>query len=135
MEVARWKGSNDGNAYAWQLRVPDPIRLLGRIAPVLERRLAASSLSGITGTLRIDLYRTSIDLRFEAGRLVVGAHEATDPFSIIRMPPPLLAPLVMGYRTFDELARVSHDVSAGGPGGSLAGVLFPMMQSFLYTTY
>jgi hypothetical protein len=51
------------------------------------------------------------------------------------MPPPLLAPLVTGYRTFDELASVYHDVSADGSGRSLAGVLFPKMQAFLYTMY
>ena len=47
----------------------------------------------------------------------------------------LLAPLVTGYRTFDELASVYHDVSADGSGRSLAGVLFPKMQAFLYTMY
>ncbi len=135
VESARWKGSDDGNAYAWQLRVPDPARLLGSVAPVLERRLAASSLSGITRTLRINLYRSSIDLRFEAGRLVVAEHEAVEPFSVISMPPPLLAPLVTGYRTLDELARVYHDVAADGLGRSLAGVLFPKLQAFLYTMY
>ena len=135
VELARWSGCAAGDAYAWQVRVPDPARLLGRVAPVLEQRLAASPLAGMTRTLRLNLYRASIAVRFEAGRVVAVGHETAEPACEVRLPPPLLAPLVTGYRTFDELARTYHDVSADGPGRSLAAILFPAMEAFLYTMY
>lgn len=135
VERARWRGSESGNAYAWQLRVPDPARLFRTLAPVLERHLAASPLAGLTRTLRIDLYRSSLALRFEAGRIAVVDGDAGEPAGTLRLPPPLLAPLVTGYRTFAELERFYPDVGADGVAGSLAAILFPEMQSFLFTIY
>lgn len=135
VELARWRGNTTGNAYAWQLRVPDPARLFRILTPVLERRLAASPLAGLSCSLRIDLYRTALVLHFEAGRIVVAADQSGEPDGTIRMPPPLLAPLVTGYRGLDELARFYPDVWADGTGRSLAAILFPAMQSFLFTMY
>jgi predicted acetyltransferase len=135
VELARWRGCAAGAAFAWQLRIPDPALLLTTLAPVLEQRLAASHLASITHTLRLNLYRSTIDLRFDTGKLAIVAHASAEPADEVRLPPPLLAPLVTGYRTFDELARTSHDVSADGPGRALAAILFPPMQAFLYTIY
>lgn len=137
VEMARWRGRADGDAYAWQIRLPDPARLLGKLAPVFERRLAASMLAGITRTLRLNLYRSQLHLRFEAGRLVAveGVSTETALVDELRLPPALLAPLVTGYRTFDALAGAYHDVSANGPAHGLAAILFPPTQAFLATIY
>lgn len=45
-----------GPPYAHYLRVPDLPRFLQHVAPVLERRLAASPAVGHTGTLRLGFY-------------------------------------------------------------------------------
>lgn len=118
-------------------RAPQPAQLLGKLAPVGERRLAASMLAGMTRTLRLNLYRSWIDLRFEAGRLVAVEHAPVNTASVVevRLPPPLLAPLITGYRTFEALASASHDVSADGSARSLAAILFPQTQAFLDTIY
>ena len=135
VELARWSGCADGDAYAWQLRVPDPARLFGALAPVLEQRLAASPLAGLTRTLRLNLYRSRIEVCFEAGLVVAAGPQSAESACEISLPPPLLAPLVTGYRTFDELARIYQDVSGDGAGRSLAAILFPPMQAFLHTMY
>ncbi|HXQ20675.1 MAG TPA: GNAT family N-acetyltransferase [Candidatus Acidoferrales bacterium] len=59
---------NEG-AYAWYLRVPDLPDFLRHVAPVLERRLAASTMAGHTGELLISFYRDGLRLVFDAGRL------------------------------------------------------------------
>jgi hypothetical protein len=56
--------------YAWYLRVPDLAGFLLRIAPVLERRLAASPVAGYTGGLRLNFYTDGLRLEFDSGRLI-----------------------------------------------------------------
>ena len=53
--------------YAWYLRVPDLPAFLARIAPALERRLAASPAANYTGTLKLDFYRGGLALFVRAG--------------------------------------------------------------------
>ncbi|MFO7171072.1 MAG: GNAT family N-acetyltransferase [Chloroflexota bacterium] len=135
VQVARGLGAYDGHAYAWQVRLPDPAALLRKIAPALERRLAASMFAGLTRTLHIDMYRAALLLELDHGRLArVEARPPRGP-SDVRLPPQLLAPLVLGYRSFGELAAWYPDVSGDGLARALVEVLFPKMDAFLYQQY
>lgn len=129
-----WGAQNTGR-YAWQIHIPDPARLLRAIAPVLEARIAASSFAGLSQTLHLNLYRESFDLRFEKGRLAAVEAVGFSDEGEIRLPPPLLAPLVLGWRSRDELRQSHPDVSIWGQSAYLIDVLFPKMESFIYTTY
>lgn len=55
--------------YAWYLRVPDLAGFLRQIGPVLEERLAASTMAGYDGRLRISFYTHHLALEFSAGCL------------------------------------------------------------------
>ena len=59
----------------------------------------------------------------------------SDRGGCIRLPPLLLAPLLLGYRSYQELAQAHHDVSVGGELQYLVDVLFPKVSSFIYTIY
>jgi predicted acetyltransferase len=133
--VAQSHGARRVGAYAWQIRLVDVPALLLKLAPVLWGRLAASDFAGLSGRLRLNLYRQSFDLVFEHGRLVAVEQPQGQAVGELRLPPPLLAPLLLGYRSLTELAQAHHDVSASGLGAELVGVLFPAMSSFLYTIY
>jgi predicted acetyltransferase len=132
---ARAQGAHDIGHYAWQIKLVDVPRLLRRIAPVLERRVADSPFAGLTRSLVVNTYRNSYRISFRNGQLAqvreVGWPEQGD----LRLPPALLAPLVLGYRTREELAAVYHDVSASGDAQHLIDVLFPRMRTYLYTAY
>jgi GNAT superfamily N-acetyltransferase len=135
IRAAKAWGAQHTGRYAWQIHIPDPARLLRTIAPVLERRIAASPFAGLTQTVHLNLYRECFDLRFEEGRLVsVEAVEFRDGGEI-HIPPLLLAPLVLGWRSREELHQSHPDVSIWGQSACLIDVLFPKMESFIYTTY
>ena len=85
--------------------------------------------------LRLDLYREVFELQFEVGRLVAVGVPGTGTADVVRLPPPLLAPLLLGYRDLPELAQNYHDVSADGLGAALVQVLFPKVSAFLYAPY
>ena len=136
-QVALSLGGHDGGAYAWQIHIPDVAALLRALAPVLERRIAASSLAGLTQDVRISLYRETIQLRFAAGKVteVANAGFTTWHDEPIRFPPLQFTPLVLGYRTWQELKAAFPDVDVTPKARLLVDTMFPKTESFIYTLY
>lgn len=134
-ELALRHGAHDRRRYAWQIALPDPPALLRRLAPVLDQRLAGGAFAGLSRTIVLDLYRSAIAMRFEQGRLLAVDGLPGGARGDIRLPPQLLAPLLFGWRTFDELAYIFPDASANGVARALADALFPRAEAFLYSPY
>lgn len=134
IHTAKHMSAHDTGTYAWQMLVPDKANLLQKLAPVFERRMNESAFAGWSGLYVMNLFREAFEMRFEGGKLVavsaVGFREGGD----IHLPPVAFAPLVLGYRTIDELNHIYHDASCWDKHG-LADVLFPKMDSYLYTIY
>jgi hypothetical protein len=135
VRTARHLGAYDLGHYAWQIRLVDVGRLLRKLAPLLEGRLATSPFAGLTQNVCLNLYRQAFEMRFEGGRLVTVEPLGFSDRGGIRLPPLLLAPLLLGYRSYEELAQAHHDVSARGELRYLVDVLFPKVNSFIYTIY
>lgn len=129
-----WQVHYEG-AYAWQIQIVDVAGLLRKIAPVLERRIANSPFNGLDEHVIINLYREAFDLHFEHGKLVrVGALGFSERGEI-NIPPLLFAPLLLGYRSREELAAMYPDVSCWPRAKVLVDVLFPKMEAFIYSGY
>ncbi len=125
---------NDG-CYAWQIHLVDVGRLLRKLTPVLDRRIAASVFDGMTRTICLNLYREAFELVFEKGRLqAVKSIGFTDQWGI-KIPPLLLAPLLLGYRSRTELQHIYPDVSISGEFQHLIDVLFRKLESFIFSIY
>lgn len=135
VRVALALGARDRGGYAWQIHIPDPPHLLRAIAPALERRMAASAYAGLTTHLRIHLFRKDLIMQWREGRLAEVAW--ADPGSdwTLRLPAPLLAPVILGHWSWQELHRTRPDVAARGEWTPLLDVLFPSMQSYIYQIY
>lgn len=135
IDIARAWGGQDVGTYAWQIHIPDIPRLLRRLAPVFERRLAASPFAGLTQDVVLNLYRKAITLKFSEGKLIAVENSAPHQGSEIQIPPELIAPLALGYRSREELAQAHHDLSIWSQSRYLVDVLFPKARSFIYTIY
>jgi hypothetical protein len=110
-------------------------RLLLKLTPILERRIAASPYAGLTESLCFNLYREAFELRFQAGKL-----DAVEPLGFcdrggISVPPLLAAPLLLGWRSREELRYVRPDLSIHREWQHLVDILFPKVDSFIYTVY
>ncbi|HZS91403.1 MAG TPA: GNAT family N-acetyltransferase [Chloroflexota bacterium] len=119
--------------YPWYVRVPDLPALVGRIAPVLERRLHASAVAGHSGEVKLDFYRGGLRLVFRDGHLETvadwqsGAWDKADA----GFPPGVFLQLLFGYRGLDELRDVFPDVWADGMAVPLLRALFPAQPSWV----
>ncbi|HMN30741.1 MAG TPA: hypothetical protein PKE45_21490, partial [Caldilineaceae bacterium] len=122
--------------YAWYLRVPDVPAFLRHIAPVLEERLQRSILTGHTGELKIDLYRSGLRLEFAGGKLVAAepwrapvdseeAHAGCPPLTFLQ--------LLFGDRSLAELRATFPDVWADSEPSVLINILFPKAPSTVFS--
>jgi len=135
MRLARSLGARDLGTYAWQIHVPDVVALLRTLAPVLERRIAGSPFAGLTRDVRVRLYRETIRLRFQEGRLSEVASLGFSGGEEISFPPLQFIPLVLGYRTWEELHATYPDVRIAPAWRLLVDTLFPKVAAFIYTIY
>jgi hypothetical protein len=104
--VLRGGLSRQRKPYAWYVRIADLPDFLRRITPVLEQRLAGSSLAGHSGNLKITFYRSGLLLEFENGRLAKIAPWQPEPVGHsgdIAFPDLTFLQLLFGYRSLEEL--------------------------------
>jgi hypothetical protein len=135
VQTARHLGAHDTSTYAWQIRLPDFGRLLHKLAPILERRVAASPYAGLTRKLCFNLYRVAFEINFQEGKLVDVQALGFCDRGEIRVPPLLAAPLLLGWRSREELRFVRPDLSVSREWQYLVDILFPKVDSFIYTIY
>ncbi len=118
------------NPYGWYLRVADVPRFLYHIAPVLEARLARSTMAGYTGELKLDEYRRGLIIVFENGKLSHVEnwqpikHEAHAGF-----PPLVFLRLLFGEKSLTELCAFYPDCWAKDEAAVLLDALFPKHYS------
>lgn len=135
MRAARSFGAHDMGTYAWQVHIPDPAALLRAIAPALERRVAASPFAGLSREVSLCFFRQTISLQFEAGTVTAVRDLGAGAGGVANMPPQAFIPLVLGYRSIDELYAVYADLHVSAAHRLLVETLFPRLTSFLYTIY
>ncbi len=120
-----------GANYALYVRVPDLPAFLHAIAPVLDRRLAASPATNYSGDLRLDFYIDGLTMSFKDGRLASVAPwrpDDDDDHGDAGMPRDAFVHMLLGNRSVTELEGTVADCSVNTDvGGLLLDVLFPRM--------
>jgi hypothetical protein len=122
--------------YAWYIRLPDVPDFLHLIAPVLERRLAASPLAGYSGEIKISFYRDGLRMVIEKGKMVT--FEAWKPTPVghagdTAFPPYTFLQLLFGYRNMDMLKASFADIwTDKDEFHILLDALFPRQPSDLW---
>lgn len=120
--------------YAWYMRVPDIPAFVRRITPVLEARMAAGPMAGYSGTLRINFYRDTMTLVWQAGRLTeVGTYERTRvEEGDVRFPDLTFLQMLFGHRSLEEVRYMYTDCYASNAEAAiLVNTLFPKQPSLI----
>jgi hypothetical protein len=114
--------------YAWYMRVPDVAAFLQRIIPVLEDRLAQSSLAGHTGELCVTEYVRGFQLKFDRGKIAAETWQPDDG-RYIMFPPHTFLQLLFGRRALAELRYMYPDCMMHDEAAALLDALFPRRSS------
>jgi hypothetical protein len=129
-------GARQGTPYAWQIKIPDAIRFLTAIAPVLEARMAASCFRGYSGTLRMDFFRAAVDLVWDDGILGSVERGAGEVQHALSLNADLFPALCLSYRTWPELRYVRPDIiPRSATAALLIETLFPALPSWIHQQY
>ncbi|MHB0858750.1 MAG: GNAT family N-acetyltransferase [Anaerolineae bacterium] len=141
MRLAHGLGSTPLAPYQWLWRITDLPRLLMRLAPVFERRLAAAGGADVSGDMTLNLFEEAFLLRLQAGRLVgveplgfVDASMGAEGGDLC-IPRDAFVRLVLGYRSLDQLSDAWPDILVQAPLRPLIDVLFPRITSYLHMPY
>lgn len=121
------------DGYAWYVRVPELPAFLKHIAPVLEKRLAASTFESYSGTLRLNLFSNGIEFQFENGMLkdalpwrATAGDYGQSGFGNAVFPALTFLKVLFGYRSRAEIQTMFPDcVMDSDKTAALIDVLFP----------
>jgi predicted N-acetyltransferase YhbS len=132
--LAHYRGIKKERPYGWQMKVLDPVGFLEVIAPVLEKRLASSLLSGTREELIWNLYQDRVGLRIEDGRVAPFAPKPAAEADV-GIPPLVATQLWLGWKSFAALDDWHKDVWAKDEKRLLLEVLFPPTRAHIYVGY
>jgi hypothetical protein len=125
----------------WLIRVPDVGRLLMKLRPVLDRRLASSAFARASRDFVLNLFREGLRIRIADGRVsavepagFVDASMGADGGNL-NIPPDAFTRLLFGQCGLDALYDAWPDIVCRPEDKGLVDVLFPRMASYLYTPY
>lgn len=137
IKTAIYYGAIDRGVYAWQINIPDMVRFMRKISPVLEHRIDNSPFSEITEQIRISFYIEKVAISFEKGRITeIEKLDLTDDwYEPIRIPPRSAVPFFLGCRDLKESCVLWKDMGATPKYSYLFDVLFPKMESYIYSIY
>lgn len=130
------------STYGWQVSVLDQRMFFDLLQPVLEPRLGASCRRGRPLRFELGLYGSTVIFEWDGQRLKIGSggdssSAGSDNGKTLgaQIPPELISPLALGFRSVDELARCRLDLSASPDARAVLDILFPRMDSFIYPAY
>jgi len=128
-------GGQIRGGWKYQLRVPDILRLLQKISPVIEKRLVGSMFEGITKNLTINTFHHCYLLKFLNGTIesiTDSGMQEVDESRGFRAPPNDLVRLIFGAYDIDEISHNNIDFIVGRDLKSLVETLFPKGESCIY---
>jgi predicted acetyltransferase len=134
-ELLMGLGAQQSLPYGWQVKIVDVVRLLEKISPLLESRLAGTRFSVLSERLNLNFRKFSVDLFFESGK-VAGVTLSSDCSErALGLNPYVFPPLLLGYRSREELAYCYPDFRVATSRRELLDTLFPKKPSYVHHVY
>jgi predicted N-acetyltransferase YhbS len=134
-ELLAGLGAEQSMPYGWQVKIVDVVRLLEKIAPLLESRLAGTKFSGLTESLNLNFRRFSVDMVFESGRVAGVSLRSDCSDRTIGLNPWVFPQLLLGYRCREELEYAYPDVRVAPSRRELVDAMFPKAPSYIHHVY
>ena len=113
--------------YGLYIRIPDLVAFLRHIQPALEKNLVGTVAEGYNGELKLNYYRSGIQLKFNGGKITDISTWSPDSVEDgdARFPDLTFLQLLCGRRRFNELKTNFVDCDGRDEAGVLLDCLFP----------
>ena len=113
--------------YGLYIRVPDLVAFLRHIRPALEKNLVETIAEGYNGELKLNYYRSGIQLKFNGGKITDLSTWSPDSVEEgdARFPDLTFLQLLCGRLRFNELKTNFVDCGGRDEAGVLLDCLFP----------
>ena len=113
--------------YGLYIRVPDLVAFLRHIRSALEKNLVGTVAEGYNGELKLNYYRSGIQLKFNGGRITDISNWSPDSVEDgdAQFPDLTFLQLLCGRRRFNELNTNFADCDGNDEAGVLLDCLFP----------
>jgi predicted acetyltransferase len=121
--------------YAWQIRITDYAKILRKLKPLFEHRLANSMYKRLTETLNFNFRVFTIQATVKDGKITDIRKIARGERSPIGLNPLAFVQLLTGYKNRQELEETVPDVRVAVSHRRLIDVLFPKMSSYIHSAY
>ena len=113
--------------YGLYIRVPDLVAFLQHVQPALEKNLVGTVAEGYNGELKMNYYRSGVQLKFNSGKITDISNWSPDSveFGDARFPDLTFLQLLCGRCRFNELKTNFVDCDGNDEAGVLLDCLFP----------
>jgi predicted acetyltransferase len=121
--------------YAWQIRIVDYAKIIQKMKPIFENRLASSTYCHLTERLCINFYRYTMEVTVEDGKITSINRLDSSEDRNIRVNPQVFTQLLLGHRSREELEAVYPDFIIRPSHKDLVDMLFPKLPSYIHSAY
>ena len=113
--------------YGLYIRVPNLVAFLQHIQSALEKNLVGTVAEGYNGALKVNRYRSGVQLKFNGGKITDISNWSPDSVEDgdTRFPDLTFLQLLCGCRRFNELKTNFVDCDGNDEAGVLLDCLFP----------
>ena len=113
--------------YGLYIRVPDLVAFLRHVQPAVEKNLVGTVAEGYNGELKLNYYRSGIQLKFNGGEITDISNWSPDSVEdgTAQFPDLTFLQLLCGRRRFNELKANFADCDGSDEAGVLLDCLFP----------
>ena len=121
--------------YAYYLRIANLPGFLNHVAQVLNERLAASSMAGYSGEIKISFYKSGLTLSFLRGKLTARPYiPSPKTMTVAGFPGLTFLQLVFGYHSLEEILFAFPDAHVNtDEARALLRALFPRRASNIWS--
>lgn len=129
------RGAKINKPYAWQIKPLDLFNLMDKMKPAFEKRILESKFKGITRDMVFNFFKFAVKMEFKDGRIKKMEKYYGEESRKLGFNPYAFIQMILGYKSWRELAKAYPDFWVRDNLDDLVEVLFPKGSGYIHYTY
>jgi predicted acetyltransferase len=128
-------GGKVNKPYAWQIKALDLFRLMEKLRPAFEKRIAESSFNGLSKALQFNFFKFAVRMEIVDGVIKSMEKYYNEEKRVLAFNPYAFIQLIMGYKSREEITAAYPDFWVRDDHIELVDVLFPKGPGYIHYAY